>query len=168
MTEDRAGWIRARNQPRWLRWGFAAVLAWTFFIPGSVAFAGGFLSPGSSASERRPTWAAPAKRLEVSGLSEDEALLARLENARMRLLEAEQNAVTANFNLTRARTRRYPRGEGLRELQERQATWEREQREAEVDFLRLLDEARRQGVGSGRLLPFEEIADEIESGRRRS
>ena len=79
----------------------------------------------------------------------------------------QQNAAAANFNLTRARTRRYPRGEALKDLKERQAAWQREQREAETDFLRVLGEARRRGVGSGRLLPFDEIADEIESRNER-
>jgi hypothetical protein len=165
MVDRRVRWIIEAEQagPVALRCGFAVLLLGSFSIPASLAMAGGFLSPRSSASEERPTWAVPAKRLEVSGLSEEEAPLARLENARMRLLEAEQNAAAANFNLTRARTRRYPRGEALRALQERQAAWQLEQREAETDFLRVLGEARRQGVGSGRLLPFDEIADEIES-----
>ena len=166
MMDHRVGRMR-RVETGVLRWGFSVLLLWNFFIPASVALAGGFLSPRSSASEQRPTWAVPAKRLEVSGLSEEEAPLARLENARMRLMEAEQNAAVAHFNLTRARTRRYPRGEALKELQERQAAWQREQREAETDFLRVLGEARRRGVGSGRLLPFDEIADEIESRNER-
>ncbi|MDG2049395.1 MAG: hypothetical protein P8M78_04460 [Myxococcota bacterium] len=139
------------------------MLFWILLAAGFSAGASGFLAPRSSASEESPAWAAPAKRLDVAGLSEEEASLARLENARMRLLEAEQNAAAATFNLTRARTRRYPRGEGLTALKQRQAEWQLEQREAEKDFARFLDQARREGVGAGRLLPFDELAEEIES-----
>ena len=105
--------------------GFVLVLVAAFGMAVGLAQAGGFLQPRTSAAEERPQWAVPEKRLEVTG-SDEQATLARLENARMRLLEAQQNAQTANFLLTRARTRRYPRGEALRQIQDQVAQWNQE------------------------------------------
>jgi len=139
----------------------------TVAMTAGLAQAGGFLQPQTSASEQRPQWAVPEKRMEVTGVDE-QASLARLENARMRLLEARQNAQTASFLLTRARTRRYPRGEALRQIQDQVAQWNQEEQEAQTAFRSLLGQARRQGIGPGLLRPFTELAEQIESSPERS
>lgn len=146
---------------------FVLVLIAVFGLVSGLAQAGGFLQPQTSAAEQRPQWAVPEKRLEVTG-GDEQATLARLENARMRLLEAQQNAQTANFLLTRARTRRYPRGEALRQIQDQVAQWNQESQEAQAAFRSLLGQARRQGIGPGPLRPFTELAEQIESSPERS
>ena len=147
--------------------GFVLVLVAAFGMAVGLAQAGGFLQPRTSAAEERPQWAVPEKRLEVTG-SDEQATLARLENARMRLLEAQQNAQTANFLLTRARTRRYPRGEALRQIQDQVAQWNQESQEAQAAFRSLLGQARRQGIGPGSLRPFTELAEQMERSPERS
>ena len=125
-----------------------------------AAHAGGYLESGKPASSSRPTWAVPGERVPVEGEGED-ARLAQLENARMRVQEAQQNQATAEWTYTRARTRRYPRGDALQEIINRVVEMNRERAEAETEFVALVEQARQAGVPAGPLSPYMDLADEI-------
>ncbi len=144
----------------------SVLIATSLLWPGT-AIAGGFLTPGPSAADEaspKRGYVAPAKRMEVDGDGAD-ALLAELNNGEMRLREAWQNAFTAEQDYGRARIRRYPRGNGLLELETRAFEMGNEQIAAEQDFSRLVEKARRGGVPMGTLTPFMDLEDEI--GQRR-
>lgn len=134
-----------------------AALGLVLAAPG---FAGGFLDTSEPSDPEQPTWAAPAKRLPVEGEGAD-AAEAKLKNAEMRVREAQQNAATAEWAYTRARTRRYPRGEALEEIRTRMAEMNDELATAEREFVDLVEEARRAGVPAGTLMPYMDLADEI-------
>lgn len=125
------------------------------------ALAGGLLRSGKTETEsEKPTWAVPAKRQPVEGEGTD-ALQARLSNAEMRVKEAMQNAAAADYQYTRARTRRYPRGEALQEIKDRVGKMQSELTEAENDFMGLVEEARREGMPMGTLMPYMDFSDQI-------
>jgi hypothetical protein len=134
-----------------------ATLGLALAAPG---FAGGFLDTSEPKDPEQPTWAAPAKRLPVEGEGAD-AAEAKLKNAEMRVREAQQNAATAEWAYTRARTRRYPRGEALEEIRTRLAEMNDELVTAEREFVDIVEEARRAGVPAGTLMPYMDLADEI-------
>jgi hypothetical protein len=146
------------------RWGSVAlVVAAVTLLTAAGASAGGFLSPGvkdDDANAPKPGYVAPAKRMDVSGDGPD-ALVAELKNAEMRVREAWQNAFTAEEELTRARTRRYPRGAALEELRQRTVELGNEQIAAEKDFVQTVEKARRGGVPMGQLAPYMDFEQEI-------
>lgn len=134
-----------------------SVLGTVLAVP---ALAGGFLDESTPKEPEKPTWAVPAKRLPVEGEGVD-AAEARLKNAEMRLREAEQNADTAEWAYTRARTRRYPRGEALQEIEDRVTKTKEELAAARQEFVELVETSRREGMPAGTLMPYMDIADEI-------
>jgi len=142
----------------------AVVLLATALLVASPAIAGGFLDNSAPEETEKPTWAVPAKRLPVEGEGVD-AMEARLQNAEMRLQEARQNAAAAEWAYTRARTRRYPRGEALQEIENRMAEMNAELESARSEFVALVEEARRAGVPAGTLMPYMDLADEIRRGQ---
>jgi len=124
------------------------------------ALAGGFLDDDAPKETARPEWATPAERVPVEGEGAD-AAEAQLKNAEMRLREAQQNAATAEWAYTRARTRRYPRGEALQEIETRMADMKKELAEAEREFMNTVEAARREGVPAGTLMPYMDLADQL-------
>ncbi len=130
--------------------------------------AGGFLDNSTPSNQKqRPEYAPPAALKEVEGEGVD-AWKAKLENAVTILREARQNSNTADYNLTRARTRRYPRGEGLQELRDLQARFAKELVEARAALDETIEEARRAGVPSGILADYWDIQEQIEAERAAS
>lgn len=127
---------------------------------GGPALADGYLDNDTPKEPTKPEWAVPAKRLPVEGEGVD-ASEAKLKNAEMRLREAQQNATTAEWAYTRARTRRYPRGDALMEIQQRAADMKKELADAEREFMDTVEAARRDGVPAGTLMPYMDIADQI-------
>ncbi len=145
----------------------ATTLAALLLVVPTGAGAGGFLSPGTqNAGEAppKPEYAVPAKRMEVSGEGTD-AIVAQLKNAQMRVHESRQNAETAEYDLQRARTRRYPRGEALEKLRIQVVDMGSERVAAEQEFTALVEEARRAGVPMGTLAPYMDFADQIRAGQ---
>ena len=143
----------------------ALLLATVALSLASGAMADGFLDNSTPDEPRKPTWAVPAKRMPVEGTG-GSAAEAELRNAKMRLLEARQNADTAMWSYTRARTRRYPRGEALVKIRNRLAEMNNELTAAENDFVAFVEKARQSGVPAGTLLPYMDIADEIRRAER--
>lgn len=151
----------ARTASRLLIVGLAAAIGLTL----ATAAESGILKSGQgSTKSEKPTWAAPAKRMPVEGEGTD-ALEARLQNAEMRVREAMQNAAAADYNYTRARTRRYPRGEALQEIKDRVVEMRDELVAAENDFMSMVDEARAGGVPMGTLMPYMDLSDEIKKNQ---
>jgi hypothetical protein len=145
----------------------ATGLAALILLAASAAGAGGFLSPGTQndeASKAKPKseFVAPAKRMDVQG-DGVEAKLAELKNAEMRVVEGWQNASTADAQLRRARTRRYPRGEALEEIRQQAIELGTEKVAAESNFLQTVEDARRAGVPMGTLSRYMDLADTIRS-----
>ena len=68
---------------------------------------------------------------------------------------------TAQQLLTKARIRRYPRGEPLFEIRDRVIFLEAERESAESEFLILAEQARREGMPAGTLSSFMEFSDQI-------
>jgi len=126
----------------------------------SGAGAAGFLSNTEPKSEETPSFAAPAARKPVEGEDED-ALAAGLYNASLAVKESRQNAETAQYAYTRARTRGYPRGEKLQAIKDRLVKMERERDEAERSFLAAFEKARGGGVPAGVLSPYYDLEEEI-------
>jgi hypothetical protein len=142
-----------------------AVLATALTLVAPAAWAGGYLKPGTSGETKQaPTWAAPAARMPVEG-EEGEAIAAELHNAEQRVLEALQNAETADYQLTRARTRNYPRGEGLQTLKVQDQDARRERNAAANDFSALVERARREGVPMGTLSRYMDLDDRLKRER---
>ncbi len=157
MTDERRSALQ-RHLDLVLR-AFALIPAVALATP---ALAGGFLDNSKPEEPVKHTWAVPAKRMPVEGDGTD-AMVARLENARMRVEESQQNVETARFDLGRARTRRYPRGDKLKEIQDRVVDMVEERDAARSDFVELVTEARAAGVPAGTLMPYMDLSDEIES-----
>jgi uncharacterized protein YqfA (UPF0365 family) len=86
---------------------------------------------------------------------------AKLYNAKLRVVESNQNYDAARYHLTRARTRRYPRGEALEAMQAQVQDLRRERADSEADFSTTLQEARRAGVPAGILMDYMDVEDEI-------
>jgi hypothetical protein len=153
--------VTSLASPRWL---LASILGLLLALP---AAGGGFLenskpNDNSKAKEvQRPEYAVPAARKPVEG-DAFAAWEAQLHNARLRVEEAQQNHTAADYALTRARTRRYPRGEALDQLRAQTADLLREQAAAETDFNQLLEDARRAGVPAGVLMDYMDFGDEIQ------
>ena len=131
-----------------------------------ATFAGGFLEAGSGKpkTQETPTWAAPAARQPVEGEGV-EALAAELHNAELRVLEAMQNAETARYQLGRARTRNYPRGEALEELKQQDQEARRERATAAGDFSTLVERARQEGVPMGTMARYMDLDDRLRKER---
>lgn len=146
--------------------GVAAGLIASATLLAPAALAGGFLDNSQPNQPSKPSWAAPAKRMPVEGEG-TAAMEAQLENAEARLREAIQNAATAEYQYTRARTRRYPRGDALQEIKNRVAEMNKERNDAERDFIATVDEARAGGVPAGTLMHYMDLADEIRAGASR-
>lgn len=146
------------------------VLALCLALPASSTLAGGFLESGRSESSKQssaPEWAVPAAREPVEGEDMDELqiLAAKLQNAENRAKEAIQNAETAQYQLTRARTRNYPRGEALEELRKQAQDTRRERAAAADDFSKLVEEARRAGMPMGTLSRYMDFDDRLRKER---
>lgn len=161
---DRAARRRAPSAAP-LAWPLVAVLALLLPVAdvtlAPAASAGGFLDDTSSRKSEQPQYAVPAKRQEVEG-DGVEALSAELSNAKMRLGEAIQNESSAAYNLQRARTRRYPRGEALEELRKGAVDTASERRAAEQDYRAMIEKARREGVPAGTLMGHYDYLETIE------
>jgi septal ring factor EnvC (AmiA/AmiB activator) len=104
-----------------------------------------------------PAAAEPAKASEAPGLT-DEAVAAwvvRLDEAQEKLARTRSRLAADEAALTRARHRRYPRGEALDALKARVAKGRTDLEAAETELPALLEEARRAGVPPGALRRFE-------------
>jgi hypothetical protein len=146
---------------------FGVLLAGLSLMAGGAALAGGFQSnrsPGESTTSTQktppPAYAAPAARMPVEG-DEDQMMAAELANAEMRVKEAMQNVEAAQANLTRARTRRYPRGAALEEIRTNLSDSQRERDTAQNDFLKLVEKARQAGMPAGTMMRYMDLADRV-------
>jgi hypothetical protein len=146
-----------------------AILATAFMLVAPAALAGGFLEAGggNEKSNEAPTWAVPAARKPVEGEG-TEALAAELHNAELRVQEALQNAETAAYQLKRARTRSYPRGQALEDLKRQDQETRRERTAAANEFSALVERARRAGVPMGTLSRYMDLDDRIQKERAAS
>lgn len=138
----------------------SAVVAGAWIVTGSAAQAAGFLSNDEPKQQERPSYDAPAARKPVEG-DGAAALEAELYNASLAVKEARQNLETAQYNLTRARTRGYPRGTGLLELKEAVKRMETEKEDAERNFLDVFARARTGGVPAGVLSSYYDLEEEL-------
>jgi hypothetical protein len=140
-----------------LRWLLIPIFALLLALP---AAGGGFLDNSKPAQAEPPEYAAPAARKPVEG-DDNAAWEAQLHNAKLRVEEAHQNYTAADYALTRARTRRYPRGDALEAMRSQTADLRREQAAAEADFSNVLEDARQSGVPAGVLMDYMDFDDEI-------
>ena len=116
---------------------------------------------GRSGASGQTTPAPPAARKPQAT---DDALSAwqtKLEKARARVRSAQSNEKITERNYTRARTRRYPRGEALLALRGEREAARAERREAERNFSTVLEQARRAAVPMGVLSPYMDFEDEM-------
>ncbi len=123
-------------------------------------------SNGSGASGQ-PSVAPPAAPRPGPG-DETESWQALLQDAELRVKEAQRNAATARHSYNKARSRRYPRGKDLQAIRLRSESSEAKRHEAERKFSQLVELARRGGVPAGVLTPFMDLADEIRQQRAES
>jgi chromosome segregation ATPase len=103
----------------------------------------------------------PAKPDEGSGAPSEQltaAWEARLSEAQARITTARERAESSERALTRARHRKYPRGEALDQLVASAEDARRELAAAEEELPALLEQAHAEGVEPGVLRRFE--ADE--------
>jgi hypothetical protein len=143
------------------------LLAGLSLMAGGAALAGGFQTTRTPEQTTPPkqktpprTYAAPAARMPVEG-DEDQMMAAELGNSEMRVKEAMQNVEAAQANLSRARTRRYPRGAALEEIRTHLSDSERERDTAQNDFLKLVETARQAGMPAGTMMRYMDLADRV-------
>lgn len=116
----------------------------------ALSFAAAFAAAGDPA---KPNPEAVAASEEVAAAWE-----ARLDEAQARITTARERVATSERALTRARHRKYPRGEALDGLAEAAEQARTALADAEAELPELLDQARAAGVEPGVLRRFE--ADE--------
>jgi hypothetical protein len=150
--------IRTFTALAWPMVGVLALVPMMDLATPSEARAGGFLEESKPKNINTPTYVEPAEREAVEG-DGTAPLEAELSNAKLRVSEAIQNADAAEYNVTRARTRRYPRGEALAELQEGAVETKKERQEALQAFKATLEKARQGGVPAGLLMPYLDYSD---------
>jgi len=131
-----------------------------------AALADGYLASRVPEPTSPPTWAEPGEPIPLEGTGWT-PVVAALANAEARVRRAWHNVVTAKKILTRAKTRRYPRGEPFIEVRERVVSLEAERKAAETEFVTLVEQSRRDGMPAGTLSPFMDFADEIDRDRAR-
>lgn len=129
------------------------------------ALADGYLASRVPEPTSPPSWAEPGEPIPLEGTGWT-PVVAALANGEARVRRAWHNVVTAEKILTRAKTRRYPRGEPLIEVRERVVSLKAERKTAETEFVALVERSRRDGMPAGTLSPFMDFADEIERARR--
>ena len=145
----------------------APVLAWALPPVFLVAPAPAFAQTPAPQAERGQHEAPPAARSP----SPDDALSAwraKLDDAQRRVTNAQSNERIANQNYSRARSRRYPRGEALQEIKQQQVQTRLEREEAEQDFSVVLEQARRAEVPTGILAPYMDFEDQMQESREES
>ena len=111
-----------------------------------------------------PSWAEPGEPIPVEGTGWTPAI-AQLENAEARVRRAWHNVETAQYLLTQAKIRRYPRGEPFLEIRDRVTFLEAERDKAELEFMTLVEHTRRGGMPAGTLSTFLDFSDEIRRER---
>ncbi|HIF97549.1 MAG TPA: hypothetical protein EYQ54_11075 [Myxococcales bacterium] len=111
-----------------------------------------------------PTWIEPGEPIPVEGAGWT-PVVATLENAQARVRRSWHNVATAQWLLTRAKIRHYPRGEPFFEIRDRVIFLEAERESAENEFVALVEQSRRDGIPAGTLSSFWDFSDEIRRDR---
>jgi hypothetical protein len=104
-----------------------------------------------------PSFGEPAKAGESEELSSvtEDAWIDRIETAAAQLEKTRAQLRANEGALTRARHRRYPRGDALQTLETSVEVGRAALEAAEAELPELLEQARRAGVPPGTLLRFE-------------
>jgi hypothetical protein len=147
------------------------LIAGLSLMVGTAALSGGFQSnrsPDQPSQQKQepPTYAVPAARMPVAG-DEFHEITTELINSEMRVKESMQYAETMQSTLSRARTRRYPRGAALEDLRAKVTQAASERDTAQNNFLQLVETARRAGVPNGTLVRYLDLADLVRQDQQR-
>jgi len=151
----------------WSMVGLLALVPLANLAAPTDAQAGGFLEETAPRNTDKTKYAVPAKRMDVQGEGLD-AIEAELENTRLAVSEAIQNAEAAEQILKRARHRSYPRGAALEELRAHKTDALKERAAAEQTFRATVEKARRLGVPNGTLMDYEDYAEWITQQQQQS
>ncbi len=129
------------------------------FLAGSV-YADPYLGSRIPKPPPPPTWMEPGEQIPIEGPGWT-PVVALLENGEARVRRAWHNVATAQQLLTKARIRRYPRGEPLFAIRDRVIFLEAERGSAEKEFIMLVEQARRGGMPAGTLSSFMDFSGQI-------
>jgi hypothetical protein len=144
------------------RWAIACLTLALGFA--RSASADGYLPSRVPEPGTPPSWAEAGEPIPVEGTGWTPAI-AELENAEAGVRRAWHNVETAQFLLTHAKIRRYPRGEPFLEIRDRVIFLEAERDKAELEFMALVERTRRGGMPAGTLSTFLDFSDEVRRER---